>query len=111
TERLRASIQSIAGKSRPSRPAAGASEQASTWERLRRKAKYASAVVDLLEPFRVYEWNNSPERQAGRERTIRSIVGEVARANRLPQEERIAQALIERERHGSLIIPGSSIAL
>lgn len=111
TERLRACIQSLASKSRPPQTQSGPAGKASTWDRLRRKAKYATAVVDLLEPFRVYNWNNGPERQAFRERTIRSIVGEVARANRLTHEERIAQALIDRERQGSLMIPDTSIAL
>ncbi|HZG86451.1 BglG family transcription antiterminator [Paenibacillus sp.] len=107
TERLREALRDVASRKRndaADKPDA-AHDGAGALERLRSLRRYADGVLRLLERFDVHTL-----RTAGRgERELLTEACRLARAGEAAGD--VADRLLERERQGSLLIPGTELAL
>jgi len=107
TERLRGVLRDVASRKRSEAAdkADAAHDGAGALERLRSLRRYADGVLRLLERFDVHTL-----RTAGRgERELLVEACRLARAGEAAAD--VAERLLERERQGSLLIPGTELAL
>jgi mannitol operon transcriptional antiterminator len=109
TEKLRAYIQDITLKKLPPISIFSRSAYASL-ERIRLMKVYAGEVVQLLDRFEINELDLI-QGESELEAVLTEMISIVGRSGVLEQVETIVQQLLERETHGSQVIPDTELAL
>jgi mannitol operon transcriptional antiterminator len=109
TEKLRSYIRGITPSAQSS-AAAEAVYDGGAWGRLRLMKMYVNEIVDVLEPFHVYDLDNE-SKNGGLERLLTSALGALSPKEALTRRDLIVNQLMERELQGSLLIPDTELAL
>ncbi|GAB2674146.1 BglG family transcription antiterminator [Paenibacillus thermoaerophilus] len=109
TEKLRAYIRTVAANTPPPPPAAP-SDDHGPWERLKLVNTYTSEIVQVLDQFEVY-----PLELAGESHNLRAVLTDVlaklAPKGMVQREDILVEQLVDREKHGTQLIPDTKLAL